>query len=107
MENEYLYIDGNKINYQDSVFSGVATLEDKDSFCNQNAYNFRNSNLKNYDKLTKKQREEIAKRWEKAKSLPNGRYDYYFNLEDKNKVFEKSVKELASSFGVKYELTIK
>lgn len=107
MENKYLYIDGNHINYQDSAFSGIATVEDINKFCNEMAYEFRNSNLKNYDKLTKKQREETAKRWEKAKSLPNGRYDYYFNLEDKNKVFEKSVKELANTLGIKYELKIK
>ena len=107
MENEYLYIDGNKINYQDSVFCGIATVEDKNRFCSEMAYEFRNSNLKNFDKLTKIQREKIAKRWEDAANLLDGKYDYYFNLENKNKVFKKSVKELADALGVKYELTIK
>ena len=57
--------------------------------------------------LLKKQREEIAKRWEKAKSLPDGKYDFYFNLENKNKVFKESVKKLANYLGIKYELIIK
>ena len=54
MENKYLFIDGDNINYADSVFNGAATVEDINKFCNEMAYEFRNSNLKNYDKLTKK-----------------------------------------------------
>lgn len=107
MENEYLFIDGKNINYADSVFSGVATVEDKDKFFNEKANEWLNSNLANYNGLTKKYREEIAKRWKDAANLPKGKYDYYFNLEDKNKIFKKSVKELANTLGVKYELTIK
>ena len=107
MENKYLLINGDSIYYADSVFCGVATVEDKNKFFNEKANEWLNSNLANYDGLTKKQRKEIAKRWKDAVNLSDGKYDYYFNLEDKNKVFEKSVKELANSFGIKYELTIK
>ena len=105
MYNEYLEIREDAISYRDNVFDGIA--DNDDEIFNKRAYEFRHSTLANYDHLTKEQREEIAKRWEKAKSLSNGKYDYYFNLEDKNKVFEKSVKELANTLGIKYELTIK
>ena len=107
MGNEFLFIDGVNIHYADSAFSGVATVENKNKFFNERANEWLNSELGNYSEFNKKYRKEIAKRWEKAKSLSDGKYDYYFNLEDKNKVFEKSVKELANSFGIKYELTIK
>lgn len=51
--------------------------------------------------------EKLAKLWEAAINLPDGKYDYYFNLEDKREVFVKSVKELASRLGIDYELIIK
>ena len=105
MYNEYLEIREDAISYRDNVFDGIA--DKNDEFFNEKAHEFRHSTLANYDHLTKEQREEIAKRWENAANLPDGKYDFYFNFEDKNKVFEKSVKELANSLGIKYKLTIK
>ena len=105
MYNEYLEIREDAISYRDNVFDGIA--DNDDELFNKRAYEFRHSTLVNYDHLTKEQREEIAKRWENAANLPEGKYDYYFNLEDKNKIFKKSVKELANTLGVSYKLTIK
>ena len=39
-------------------------------------------------------------------NLPDGNYEYYFNLEDKTEVFIKSVQELAEKLGIDYELII-
>ncbi len=107
--NHYLYIEGNTWNWSDNVFSGIATRtrEQVEDFCLAQADEARHSDLANYDHLSKKQREEIAKRWEAAKDLPDGEYNYYFNLEDKVKVFKQSVKELAKRLGVNYDLIIK
>lgn len=109
MVNNYLYIENGKFNYQDGVFSGIATLtkERVSSFCLEQAEETRHSDLGNYDGLSKKQREELAKRWEAAKDLPDGEYDYYFNLEDKCKVFKESVEALAQKLGISYELKLK
>ncbi len=68
---------------------------------------WRYSEWRNYDDFTLEQREEIAIRWEKAKDLPDGEYDYYFNLEDVVEVFKQSVDELAKKFGIDYELRLK
>ena len=109
MENHYLYIEHDKWNWSDYVFSGIATLaQDKVSdFCIKRADEMRNSNLKNYDHLTTEQREKLAKLWESAMNLPDGNYEYYFNLEDKTEVFIKSVQELGKKLGIDYELIIK
>ena len=105
MTNESLEIRKDSILYEDNVFSGIADRNDE--LFKKKADDFRNSKLMNYDHLTKEQREELAQRWENAANLPDGKYDYYFNLEDKSKVFEKSVEELADALGIKYELIIK
>ena len=109
MINHYLYIENGKFNWSDNVFSGIATVaKDKVSdFCIKRADEMRNSNLKNYDHLTSEQRERLAKLWESAMNLPDGNYEYYFNLEDKTEVFIKSVQELGKKFGIDYELIIK
>lgn len=52
-------------------------------------------------------REEFKKLWEAAINLPTGKYEYYFNLEDKTEVFIKSVQELGERLGIDYELIIK
>ena len=39
-------------------------------------------------------------------NLPDGNYEYYFNLEDKTETFKKSVQELAEKLGIDYELII-
>ena len=109
MINHYLYIENGKFNWLDGVFSGIATVaKDKISnFCLDQANKMRNSNLGNYDHLTSEQRERLAKLWESAMNLPDGNYEYYFNLEDKTEVFIKSVQELGKKFGIDYELIIK
>lgn len=109
MINHYLYIENGKFNWLDGVFSGIATVaKDKISnFCLDQADKMRNSNLGNYDHLTLEQRERLAKLWEAAINLPDGKYEYYFNLEDKTEVFIKSVQELGKKFGIDYELIIK
>ena len=109
MINHYLYIENGKFNWSDNVFSGIATVtQDKVSdFCLEKADEIRNSNLGNYDHLTSEQRERLAKLWESAMNLPDGNYEYYFNLEDKTEVFIKSVQELGKKFGIDYELIIK
>ena len=75
--------------------------------CLEQADNMRNSILENYADLTKKQRERLAKLWEAAINLPDGKYEYYFNLETKKEVFIQSVKELGEKLGIDYELIIK
>ena len=109
MINHYLYIENGKFHWLDGVFSGIATVaKDKVSdFCLERADEMRNSNLGNYDHLTSEQRERLAKLWESAMNLPDGNYEYYFNLEDKTEVFIKSVQELGKKFGIDYELIIK
>lgn len=109
MINHYLYIENGKFNWLDGVFSGIATVaKDKISnFCLDQADKMRNSNLGNYDHLISEQRERLAKLWESARNLPDGNYEYYFNLEDKTEVFIKSVQELGKKFGIDYELIIK
>ena len=114
MINRYLHIeneieDSYDFNWSDNVFMGSATVaKDKVSnFCLDQADKMRNSNLKNYDYLTTEQRERLAKLWESAMNLPDGNYEYYFNLEDKKEAFIKSVQELAEKLGIDYELIIK
>ena len=109
MENHYLYIEHDKWNWSDNVFSGIATIrKDRVSdYCLDQADKMRHSDLGNYDDLTAEQRERLAKLWESAMNLPDGNYEYYFNLEDKTEVFIKSVQELGKKFGIDYELIIK
>ena len=106
MTNKYLFIDGVNINYADSAFSGVGTVEDKNKFFNEKADEWLNSKLGNYLEFSKRHRKEIAKRWKNAANLADGKYNYYFNLEDKSKVFEKEVKELADIYEINYKLII-
>jgi hypothetical protein len=110
MRNRYLHIGNGSVNYTDNVFSGIARITEERSaadFCLEKAEDWRHSTVKNYDTFSAEQREEIARRWEAAKDLPDGEYEYYFNLEDKSKVFKLSVAELAKSLGIKYELKLK
>ena len=109
MIHHYLYIENGTFNWSDGVFSGIATVaQDKVSdFCLERADEMRNYNLGNYDHLTSEQRERLAKLWESAMNLPDGNYEYYFNLDDKTEVFIKSVQELGKKFGIDYELIIK
>lgn len=107
MNNNYLYIEGNKLNYCDGVFSGIVTADCVSDFCDRRAEMSRHSDLGNYEGLSIEYRESLAKRWEEAKDLPEGKYDYYFNLEDKKEIFQKMVKNIAKGFDINYELIIK
>ena len=109
MENRYLYIENNTWNYSDGVFNGIANItpENVSIFCREKANDMRLSDLGNYDELSKDERKRLAKLWEAAINLPDGKYDYYFNLEDKREVFIKSVQELAARLCINYELIIK
>lgn len=110
MNNKYLHIKDGRVSFCDNAFSGYATLTDKvdmESYCFYHADEWRHSDWGNYDSFTLEQRKEIARRWEKAKDLPDGEYDYYFNLENLIEVFKQSVDELAKKFGIDYELKLK
>lgn len=110
MNNKYLHILNGQVSFYDNVFNGFATLTDKDkqlSYYQERADEWQHSEMGNYDDFTPKQREEIARRWEAAKDLPDGEYDYYFNLENIVEVFKQSVDELAKRFGIDYELKLK
>ena len=109
MENNYLYIENNKWNYCDGVISGIATVKPErvSIFCLEHAEDMRHSDLGNYDDLSKDERERLAQLWETAKDLPEGRYEYYFNLENKKEVFVQSVKALATRLGIKYDLILR
>jgi hypothetical protein len=108
MENNYLYIENNEWNYCDGVFSGIATVKPErvSNFCLEKAEDMRHSDLGNYDDLSKDERERLAQLWETAKDLPEGKYEYYFNLENKKEVFIQSVKALATRLGIKYDLIL-
>ncbi len=110
MRNRYLHIGNGSVNYADNVFSGIARITENRSaadFCLEKAEEWRHSTVKNYETFSAEQREEIARRWEAAKDLPEGDYKYYFNLEDKVEMFIKSVKELAEDLDITYDLKIK
>jgi len=109
MENHYLYIKNDKWNWYDGPLMGIATVtqERVSDYCLEQADKMRNSTFGNYDYLTKEQREKLAKLWEDAINLPDGKYEYYFNLEDKTEGFIELVRELGEKLGVHYELIIK
>ena len=100
-----MHIEGNSISYCDGAFCGI--VDKIGDVFQEKADEWRHSKFGNYDNFTTEQREEIARRWEKAKDLPDGEYDYYFNLENMVEVFKKSVDELAKKFGIDYELKLK
>jgi len=106
MQNHYLHIKEDGVSYADNVFSGFGpyTKTKFKGFCLQKAKEMRTSDLGNFTALTKKQREELAKRWEAAKDLPEGMYEYYFNLEDRVTMFKQAVKELAEKLGISYKM---
>ena len=109
MKNHYLYKINDKWEWLDGVFMSSATVpQDRVSkYCLEQADDMRNSILGNYDDFTTEQRERLAKLWEEAINLPDGKYDYYFNLDNKKEAFIQSVKELGEKLGIDYELIIK
>ena len=109
MKNCYLHKINDKWEWFDGVFMSTATVSQNrvSEYCLEQADDARNSILGNYDDLTTEQRERLAKLWEAAINLPDGKYDYYFNLDSKKEVFIQSVKELGEKLGIDYELIIK
>lgn len=114
--NHYLDItktqDGKiRVSSSDGVFSSIATRKDKIAFqtyCDEKAHDWLTSDLGNYAHWKKKERKEIADKWLAAKELPEGEYNYYFNLGDIRDTFRESVAELAKSMNITdYELIVK
>lgn len=112
MENRYLHIKDGKIDFYDYAFFGSANRQGRAfrrafrEYCREKAEEWRCSKLGNYTQFSKGKREQIARRWMAVAELPDGEYEYYFNLEDKHEIFEQQVKEFAKQLGVKYELRI-
>ena len=114
MENLYLRIKQTednqiKIDSSDGVFMSFATVSKEDYFdyCDGKADEWLTSDLGNYDGWSKKDRKAIAEKWRKAKQLPVGDYEYYFNFEDINDLFTQAVKDLADQMEIEnYNLTI-
>ena len=83
MENNYLRIRTDwLVSYCDDAFFGFTHVKNREefiNFCNEKANKWRNSNLCDFDKFTKEQREKMASLWEFAKQLSVGKYEYYFN----------------------------
>lgn len=91
------------ISANDGVFSYIATCEDKDdfiSYCEKREDAWRNSTLGNFDNQSEFRRRTIADKWNAVKELPEGCYNYYFNLESVEYIFRKEVAELAENLGV-------
>ena len=108
-ENLYLKIvrlDDNKIKIDssDGVFTSFGTVVEEYYFdyCDEKANEWLSSKLGNYDGWSKKDRKAIADKWAKAKELPEGIYDYYFNLQDTTEIFCEAVKKLAKGMGINY-----
>lgn len=107
MNNHYLYItkEGNKIeiNSSDSVFSSIVRRENKEGFvayCDEKALEWLGSKLGNYNVIPVKHRKIIADKWLAAKNLPEGNYDYYFNLESIEDIFRKEVDSIAKKLKI-------
>lgn len=91
-----------EINASDGVFTRCGTLPKDDYFnyCDSRADEWLTSEFGNYDRWSKKDRKAIANKWIKAKKLPEGRYNYYFNLQDTQEIFYEAVKKLAQEMGI-------
>ena len=115
MKNYYLQIckDENGdvvINSNDGVFISSATrksIEEFEDYCEDKANMWLESKLGNFVGWKKKDRKVKADMWLKAKSLSEGKYDYYFNFEDLRDVFREEVASLAKRLGIDYTLEIK
>ncbi len=104
MNSEYLYIykseEYTKVSSCDGVFDSIATVKDFTKYCEEKADRWLNSDLGNFDGWKKKDREEKAYRWLKAKDLPEGEYEFYFNLGDIKENFRKAVAQLAKNMRI-------
>lgn len=92
------------ISAADSIFSYIAIFSNKDDFinyCEQRKEAWLNSNLRNFEGLSKSKRQIIANKWDLVKELSEGCYNYYFNLESTETIFRNEVENLANSLGIK------
>ena len=92
------------ISAADGVFSYIATCSGKDDFinyCEKRKEAWLNSNLGNFNGLSKFKRQIIANKWDLVKELSEGYYNYYFNLESVETIFRNEVENLANSLGIK------
>lgn len=109
MENHYLYISKRsdrkiEVNSSDGVFSSFATVGSKEAFrtyCEGKANEWLKSKVGNYSWWNAEKRKIIANKWRKAKTLSEGKYDYYFNTKSKEDIFRKEVDSLAKNLGIK------
>lgn len=106
--NYYLQIDTIdkkylRVSSYDIAFISTVTLLQQDfaDYCDNQAKDWLESNLGNYDDWDKKDRELIANKWKKAKYLTPGRYNYYFNnTDDIKNIFREAIEELATTMGI-------
>lgn len=113
--NHYLYLSETEngeieINSSDGVFSSFAKCPKGESFnayCDEKAERWLNSKSGNYLEYRKEDRKFMADKWRKAKNLPIGKYEFYFNRGDIKDAFRKSVEIIAKNYGItNYILTI-
>ena len=115
MDNLFLYItnrgEGVTIQATDGAFGcyvPMGTMAKAGAFCKEKAEEWLNSNLGNFAKFSQEERKFFANKWLDVIKLPFGRYDYYFNNENKEELFLLKVQELARGLGIDdYSLTIK
>lgn len=92
------------VNANDGIYIYAGTCEDRSDFinyCEKRKDEWLNSDLGNFDGWDKSKREAIAHKWELAKQLSEGYYNYFFSLEDIKTIFQSEVDNLAKSFGIK------
>ena len=105
MEKRYLHIKDGKISFHDYAFFGIADRQGRDfrrafrEYCREKAEEWRYSKFGNYTKFSKKKRELIAKRWMAAAELPDGEYEYYFNLGISTKCLNGKLENLLNNSG--------
>ena len=107
MHNHYLHINKEngkiEINSSDNVFSSIVRRENKegfDAYCDEKAHEWLASKLGNYSAIPMKHRKIIADKWLAAKNLPEGNYDYYFNLDTIDDIFRKEVDSIAKKLRI-------
>ena len=114
MKNMFLHLfnsgEGVTIQATDGAFSCYApkgSMEAAHAFCDEKANEWLNSDLLNFAPFSREERKFFADKWLDVKKLPFGKYDYYFNTENKEEIFLLKVQELARGLGIDYSLTIK
>lgn len=92
------------VSANDGICIYAGTCKDRSDFinyCEKRKDEWLNSDLGNFDGWDKSKRKEISYKWELAKHLPEGYYNYFFSLEDIKTIFQNEVDNLAKNFGIK------